>query len=217
MSFELSDRRADLLSAKTRTEGDLRATEDFLTLVHLGPIPLRQETLLFQVDGGLCRWRRSLGGRGGRDRRCTGTRRRGSRGLRRRRARGIGKGKCQGARPKARQHSNNESHHSSPCELSDHRTLPGSVIRGCGARWARSTPSRACSSTAAMSRAVPQLSLPSRREARSSGRRASRRAESVTRRAGHFASLLPFEFLTHCGLTSLELCDRRADLLSAKA
>src|SRR5207249_3707570 len=103
----------------------LRAAEDFLAMAHFRAIPLRDETFLLRVDGGLCR-RWSLGGRGGRGRRWRGRRWRG-----RRRAGGrIAERPGGGTDAKAREHCSGESHD---------RFLPSGLRSSCTERPADGT------------------------------------------------------------------------------
>ena len=89
-------------------------------MAHFRAIPLRDETFLLRVDGGLCR-RWSLGGRGGRGRRWRG----------RRRARGrIAERPGGGTDAKAREHCSCESHD---------RFLPSGLRSSCTERAADGT------------------------------------------------------------------------------
>src|SRR5438067_7301864 len=125
LGLEVCNRPANLLSTQARAELRLRAAEDFLAMAHFRAIPLRDETLLLRVDGGLCR-RWSLGSRGGRGRRCRGRRWRG-----RRRAGGrIAERPGGGTDAKAREHCSGESHD---------RFLPSGLRSSCTERAADGT------------------------------------------------------------------------------
>ncbi|TLZ28214.1 MAG: regulatory protein RecX [Gammaproteobacteria bacterium] len=125
LGLEVCNRPANLLSTQARAELRLRAAEDFLAMAHFRAIPLRDETFLLRVDGGLCR-RWSLGGRGGRGRRWRGRRWRG-----RRLAGGrIAERPGGGTDAKAREHCSCESHD---------RFLPSGLRSSCTERAADGT------------------------------------------------------------------------------
>src|SRR5438876_7436035 len=120
LGLEVCNRPANLLSTQARAELRLRAAEDFLAMAHFRAIPLRDETFLLRVDGGLCR-RRSLGSRGGRGRRWRGRRRAGGR---------IAERPGAGTDAKAREHCSCESHD---------RFLPSGLRSSCTERAADGT------------------------------------------------------------------------------